>query len=269
MKYSGVHIDIGGPLRISDKEMHNSEDIGFRQIFGEEFRNGLDFLTPMEAWQAYGMFSKEAYVGFMRTALAIGRSKKGFQDFMKHDDSVDAIQKMIDLHVKPEDSDRIKKAAGIAMSHYMANQSMRLSEGAAEALRLLKDNGVKMSIITSVVTPDAVRWIKEMGLDRYFPDNLIIGNSPEGATESDEKADNIEKACQIMGLPPEKTIYIGDTRGDMIAAKEAGCHFAIIRKGMTPPELFDGYMKEMPEFVKDENFFIVKNLLEATEKVVL
>ncbi len=269
IRYPGVHIDIGGPLRVSDREMYKSENVGFKEVYSGEFPFGLDFLEPMESWQLYGIFSKEAYIGFMKAALAVGRSGKSFPDFMKEDNPIGALGAAIHENVRESDTEKIERAAGIAKNHYMANQSRRLAEGAVDALSLMKENGVQMSIITSVQTPDAIMWVRGMKLDSYFEENLVMGNSPEGAVGKDEKTENLINATEIMGLPIEETIYVGDAKGDMSASGEAGCHVALIRKGMTPPALFDRYMKEMPVFREGENFFMTDDLLSAAKEIVL
>jgi phosphoglycolate phosphatase-like HAD superfamily hydrolase len=257
--FRGVHVDIGGPLRVSDIEMHAAEDRAVKDVYG----HGLDFLKPAESWQLYGIFSENGYVGLVTAALAVKRSGRSYKEFMDDDDPVGLLEDAVASFVPPSEQQKIKEAAGRARDNYMANQSRRLADGAVDGLKMLKGDGIKLSIITSIVTPDAIRWVKENGLSRYFPEELIMGNSPEGAAGRDEKADNLIAASRKMGLGPQETIYVADAKGDMTASLKAGCSIAMIREGMTPPELFPRYLEEMPQFEEGENYFEVDDLFHA------
>lgn len=263
-RYGGVHIDIGGVLRVSDLEMFAAEEKAYKEIFG----SGLDFLSPMDAWQLYGIFSSRGYKGFMEAATAIQRSGRSFQEFLSDQNPLVSLNAAIEGHVSPEESGKIEEAATRAKVYYNANQSKRLAQRAKEGLTLLQKNKIDLSVITSIETPNAIRSIREIGLSEYFREDLIMGNSPEGAVKKDEKAQNLILASGKMELHSADTLYVADAKGDMEASSEAGCSIAIIRNGMTPPALFRLYLEEMPQFRPGENYFEVKDLFDAAVRLV-
>lgn len=269
-KYNGVLIDIGGPLRDSALEMYTAENLAFMThgFYSRSFKNGLDFLTPQQAWQAYGIMSKDGYVGFFNAAIAIGREKMNFDELFNTKGGVKRLKDLINKNIDPSEEEIIESLANRAKNNYMKNQSVRLASEAEAALRKLEIADIKKAIITSVVTPDAIKWVDDMLLSSYFDENLIMGNSPEGATKKDEKNKNIITATERMGLTPEKTIYVGDTRGDMSACQETGTPIAMIKNGMTPPILFPEYLEEMPNFKEGENFFVFNDLNDTVSFVI-
>lgn len=262
-RFEGVAIDVGGPLRISDIEMKFSEDLAFRNQFGRPIA-----LTPLEAWQLYGVMSAERYVGFMKAALALERSGRGFEYFLKKSDPMAAMKRAIKKHISDAETEIIVRVATEAERHYNAHQSKRLANGATEALDLLKKHGVPFSVVSSLFTSKAIKWTDEM-LPEYFKPGLVFGVEADTPDDYDPKPEQLKNSAKKMGIAVEKLLYVGDTRGDMKAAAGAGCSIALVKKGMTPSALFDKFLKEMRYFKKGKNFFIAEDLLDAVRALVI
>lgn len=262
--YKGFAIDVGGPLRVSDIEMFKAENIGCKAHIDYNLEK---ILTPMQAWQLYGVMSAERYVGFMKAALAIERSGMSYEEVFDQDDPVGALNRLIDLYVTKDDQEILEKAAKEAEVYYNDHQSKRLADGAVEALEILKSKKIPRSVVTSLLTPKAKDWVKSMGLDKYFEPELIFGVEPDTPRGIDPKPEQLVNSAKNMGIEPVELVYVGDTRGDMKASQEAECSIALITEGMTPPVLFDKFLEEMPYFEEAKNFFKVKDLYEAVEQL--
>jgi phosphoglycolate phosphatase-like HAD superfamily hydrolase len=241
MSYNGVHIDIGGPLRVSDIEMNKGHKAAF------EARSIRYTLEPMEAWQLYGLISK-GYKGFMRGALALSRSGKRLNDIVRCEDPVAELTKLADGYVLPEDEEMIINMAAGSERAYNANPSKRLNRGAREGLDILRTRDLPMTIVTEALGEGTRRWVKdpEVDLALYFPDNMIFGkdNVLQGAINP--KVTLLQLSAGAMQAPIDETIYVADTLGDITAAREAGCAIGVIEIGMTPVEIL---RRNNPDFM--------------------
>lgn len=262
-RYEGVEIDIGGPLRASDIEMKAAED----QAFNAQYGNPIH-LTPMEAWQLYGVMSAERYVGLMKAALALERSGRSFEEIFDSDDPAAALNDAIHRHVPESEHEVIAQVAKAAEDYYMANQSRRIADRAKDALNSLRLRDMPFGLVTSVYTADAVRWADEM-FPGYFDPDFVFGVEPDTPRGYDPKPMQLKTSALRMGIEPRSLLYVGDTRGDMKASQEAECAIALIRNGMTPPALFRKYLQEMPYFREGVNFHEVDDLYDAVANVVL
>ncbi|MBR4446251.1 MAG: HAD family hydrolase [Solobacterium sp.] len=90
---------------------------------------------------------------------------------------------------------------------------------AQDVLEQLRNNGVRMGVVSSRLSASCRLWMKEFDLARNF--ECILGQ--EQFTKAKPDPEGILKACEVMGLSPQDTIYIGDNASDVIAAQRAGC----------------------------------------------
>jgi pyrophosphatase PpaX len=88
--------------------------------------------------------------------------------------------------------------------------------GIEEALRLLRERGAKLAIVTGKGADSAAISIRFTGLEGRFDD--VETGSPEGVV----KADQIRKIIARWGASPDELAYVGDSVYDMRAANEAG-----------------------------------------------
>ncbi len=91
-------------------------------------------------------------------------------------------------------------------------------EGIPEALSKLKDEGVRLVVVTSKPERMAKRVIEYTGLDKYF--EHIVGPSAEKLDPS--KADLIKSAMELTGASCENIVMIGDRHYDIGGANETG-----------------------------------------------
>jgi len=94
-----------------------------------------------------------------------------------------------------------------------------IHDGMIPLLKRLKDNGVKMAVITLKEGKEAAQVVEEMGLLKYF--SAIFGSqNPEYRIKPSP-----EHACYAIdkyGIAKENCALVGDMRGDILSAKGAG-----------------------------------------------
>lgn len=92
-------------------------------------------------------------------------------------------------------------------------------DGIEEVLAALQQNGKKLFVATSKLITPALSILERFGLDKYF---LHIEGSPPGEGDF-RKSDILNAAFRHLDIKDKSdVILIGDTKYDIIGAKEAG-----------------------------------------------
>lgn len=104
---------------------------------------------------------------------------------------------------------------------YEIYNKLYIREGTAEifpelkpVLEWLKNNGVKLAIVSTQQNSITVPILERAGINKYF--DIIKGSV-------DNKAQAIEDVLNELNIPLAQAAYIGDQEGDIIHAKRAGC----------------------------------------------
>ncbi len=98
---------------------------------------------------------------------------------------------------------------------------------AVETLRELKSKGVRLCILTNSGRKAAAESLKKSGLGDFFEfvltrdDTETMKPRPEG----------LARAVALLGVDPGEAFYIGDSRYDIIAAKQAGVRSVAVATG--------------------------------------
>ncbi|WP_297508009.1 glycosyltransferase [Thermococcus sp.] len=93
-------------------------------------------------------------------------------------------------------------------------------EGATELLEFLKNRGVKLAIMTRSSRSAAVKALEMNGLIGYF--DIISTRDDVPPEELKPSAGQLRRIISSLGVPPEKTLVIGDHGYDVIPAREVG-----------------------------------------------
>lgn len=114
------------------------------------------------------------------------------------------------------------KAASIFREHY---KEVSLFEAAAypgiyETLGTLKNSGMKLAVATYKREDYALMILRHFGFDSYF--SVMLGSDMDGNLS---KADIIRLCMAELGAQAERTVYVGDTKGDLYAAQSAEVNF--------------------------------------------
>ena len=102
-------------------------------------------------------------------------------------------------------------------------QYTRAIKGIPEMIQDLKREGKKLAVVTTDETESAFQDIKLIGLEGLF--DVILGC--DRVERCKPFPDLVLEACSRMGVSPENTVVIGDTRADMLMGKKAGVSFCV------------------------------------------
>lgn len=100
----------------------------------------------------------------------------------------------------------------------------------------LKASGLKMAVLTNRSLPEVTHLIHEdhplsSRLDFFYYKDILDYHKP------DPRAFN--QALKFFNVKPEEVVYVGDSVGDGVAAKQAGMHFiAVMESGIRTKEDF-------------------------------
>jgi phosphoserine phosphatase len=104
--------------------------------------------------------------------------------------------------------------------------------GAAELLRVLKQAGVAVALVSAGFTLNTAPIMAEFGLDYCLAKELtaVDGVLDGGAINHVPEGGKAAFACGLMvglGIPAEQVLAVGDTRGDLELFACAGLRFAV------------------------------------------
>ena len=102
-----------------------------------------------------------------------------------------------------------------------------LFPGVLPGLRLLRENGYKMSVVTN-----KPRYFTEHLLERLAVKSLFtcLVSGDDGIRRKPH-GDMLDAACRAMGSSAGSSLMIGDSDNDVIAARNAGCPVWCVRYG--------------------------------------
>lgn len=95
-------------------------------------------------------------------------------------------------------------------------------ENILELLGILKQLNIKMAVCSNKPHEPTNKIVQEVLGQEYFE---VVFGEREGIPRKPDPAALLE-AAGIMGVSPEKVIYLGDSGGDMVSASNAGMYAA-------------------------------------------
>jgi HAD superfamily hydrolase (TIGR01549 family) len=108
-----------------------------------------------------------------------------------------------------------------------------LFEGVAEALQALKGAGLKLGIATNGSGEAARGLMAVHGLEGLF----LVFVGADMVEEGKPDPEMIHLSCEMVGIPPAETVYVGDSPADMMAGRSAGCRALIAVNHLDDKEL--------------------------------
>ncbi|WP_291205608.1 HAD hydrolase-like protein [Hyphomonas sp.] len=124
------------------------------------------------------------------------------------------------------------------IAYYVANIAVgsRPFEGAVAALETLRAEGAALAVCTNKRQDLSVRLIAELGLSGHF--DVIFG--ADRASNRKPHADHVFETLIEAGGDPARALFVGDSRTDERAARNAGLPFVFVTFG---------YEAETPEAI--------------------
>jgi len=115
---------------------------------------------------------------------------------------------------------KAQKAFGLYLEHQAGlAMSTPLHPGIRDLLNHLHHARVPMGIVTGRHAVDLALVLNPHDLAPYF--SVLVADSDVARPKP--APDGLLLACQTLGLEPERTLYVGDSVNDMLAARAAGC----------------------------------------------
>lgn len=120
--------------------------------------------------------------------------------------------------------------------------------GVVKTLDALKACGIPMCCVTAKPAKARIKVLDALGLTDY----LTLALSPEDGFAKKPAPDMLLECCRAMGVKPEHTLMVGDTRFDIEAGFNAGCHtVCYCEHGYQPlPEEFEGKAVRLKVFTE-------------------
>jgi HAD superfamily hydrolase (TIGR01509 family) len=84
---------------------------------------------------------------------------------------------------------------------------------------LQKLNYYKKGVITNTPKDCAYQILKKFDIDKFF--NIVI--TSDEVPKAKPYPDIVLKACNVLGVKPEKVVLVGDTDSDIKAGNASGC----------------------------------------------
>ncbi|WP_297755016.1 phosphoglycolate phosphatase [Hydrogenophaga sp.] len=122
-------------------------------------------------------------------------------------------------------------------AHYLAINGAHSTvyPGVVEGLSVLRGRGLPLACLTNKPLAFARPLLRAKGLDGFFA-HIFGGDSFERA-----KPDPLPllKTCEALGTPPSRTLMVGDSQNDGLAARAAGCPVVLVTYGYNHGEPID------------------------------
>ncbi|MFA7679104.1 MAG: phosphoglycolate phosphatase [Pigmentiphaga sp.] len=111
--------------------------------------------------------------------------------------------------------------------HRVNGQCAQVYPGVETGLQRLKEQGLRLAVVTNKPTAFTLPLLEQLGLDGYF-DAVVAGD-----TVARKKPDPLPllHACALLGVPAERALMIGDSMNDALAAEAAGCKVLLLPYG--------------------------------------
>ena len=120
-----------------------------------------------------------------------------------------------------------------AWDHYQAHyqningQHSDVFEGVIEGLERLLRAQWRLACLTNKPVDFARELLRLKGLEPYF--QAVFGGDSFERKKPDPLP--VRATCQALGTLPERTLMVGDSRNDALAANGAGCEVVLMRYG--------------------------------------
>lgn len=114
-------------------------------------------------------------------------------------------------------------------AHYMAvnGRHATVYPGVEQGLQQLARRGLKLACVTNKPTDASEALLRAKGLHGYFA--IVAGGDRFERIKPDPMP--LHKTCEALGTSPQRTLMIGDSLNDALAARAAGCPVVLVTYG--------------------------------------
>lgn len=101
---------------------------------------------------------------------------------------------------------------------HIADQTRPYPETEA-GLGLLKSLGIPLAVVTNKSDLLAIKLLKALKLEQYF--SIVVGGDTLNVRKP--SGEPLRHVAGVLGIQTQNMLMVGDSRNDMLAAKDAGC----------------------------------------------
>ncbi len=156
-------------------------------------------------------------------------------------------KKVFPTEIDTENTDLVETAWKIAgkISPQMFSAAVELIPGAADILTRIAQSGLTIALVTSTpkknIPPKIVPLI-DAGIHHFFEEII----TSDDTTRRKPTADPLIECLKRLGIAPEESVYVGDTRVDIKAGKAAGTKTIGVLTGFDD---FESLQEEQPDAI--------------------
>lgn len=156
-----------------------------------------------------------------------------------------------------------EKGFALFVRHYMEHLTDRTRPypQVEDTLGLLKTLHLPLAVITNKSERFAAMILRQLGLEDEF--SLLIGG--DTLPEKKPHALPLLHACENFGIAPEHLLMVGDSRNDILAAKNAGCVSCGVMFGYGRMEELIRQPETTPDFTVHHFIDIYQTIKKNTE----
>lgn len=111
--------------------------------------------------------------------------------------------------------------------HLVNGDKSTMYEGVIEGLKAMRDQGLALAVVTNKPTEFTLPLLERAGLAGFFP-VVVCGDTCERRKPD---PDPMLHACRLLGVEPARSLAIGDSVNDALAARAAGCKVLAVPYG--------------------------------------
>jgi len=153
--------------------------------------------------------------------------------------------------------DELRRTLGPIYDRWDADALARWSPrpGARDLLRRLDEAGIRAAIVSNIGRAALNGALGRFGIERCFAPVV----SRDDVTFMKPRAQGTLRALAELEAAPEATLFVGDSRADVLAARAAGLRVAIVRNGECdesafadlPPDRFVSRLDEIAGWIEE------------------
>ena len=148
---------------------------------------------------------------------------------------------------------RLPEAWAAYQRHYLAvnGRFSEVFDGAVDGLRALREAGLPLACLTNKPLAFARALLRDKGLDGFF--GQVFGGDSFERKKPDPLP--LRMTCAALGTEPARTLMVGDSQNDALAARAAGCPVVLVTYGYNHGEPIahaphDGLLDSLAELAR-------------------
>lgn len=167
------------------------------------------------------------------------------------------------MDAKGVDDAEAEQALEIFMEAYAGgHEHTKVYPGVRESLKWLQKQGVEMALITNKPERFVAPLLDEMKLGRFF--RWIVGGDTMPQKKPDPAA--LFFVMKMAGVTPQESLFVGDSRNDVLAAKAAGVRCVALSYGYNHGRPI---AEESPDAVIDNLQELIAGCLDSAPEITL